>query len=93
MKNTWNDLYVLNIKRKTTFWPSYQTEWDLIRSPEPSLVGNILHLAKDLLETGGHVVGLLPAAVIPLQILQEAEEEGVHGHGVNSKERAEMSLI
>ena len=32
----------------------------------------------------------LRAIVIPLQILQEAEEESVHGHGVHTEERAEM---
>ena len=29
------------------------------------------------------------APVVPLQVLQEAEEQSVHGHGVHTEERAE----
>ena len=46
----------------------------------------LLHLSNDLLESPGHEVGSLWGAVIPLQILEEAEEERVHGHGVNAEE-------
>ena len=58
----------------------------LIGGSEPRLVGGFLHLAKDFLETSGHVVRPLAAPVVPLEVLQEAEEESVHGHGVDSKE-------
>ena len=34
----------------------------------------------------GHVVGFEGSAVVPLQVLQEAEEEGVDGHLVDVEE-------
>ena len=45
-----------------------------------------LHLTQDLLQLLGHVVRFLRRAVVPLQVLQEAEEECVHGHVVDTKE-------
>ena len=47
---------------------------------------SLLHLTQNLLEAGGHVVGLLHAAVVPFEVLQEAEEQRVHRHGVHTKE-------
>ena len=61
----------------------------LIGRSEPRLVGGFLHLAKDFLETSGHVVRPLAAPVVPLEVLQEAEEESVNSHGVHTEERAE----
>ena len=49
---------------------------------------SLLHLTQNLLEAGGHVVGLLHAAVVPFEVLQEAEEQRVHGHGVDREELA-----
>ena len=40
------------------------------------------------MEPAGHKVRPLLAAVVPLQVLQEAEEEGVHRHGVHREEGA-----
>ena len=54
----------------------------------PVLLRSLLHLTQNLLEALGHVVGLLHAAVVPLEILQEAKEECVHRHGVHTKEGA-----
>ena len=48
----------------------------------------LLHLPQDRLQVLGHVVRLLRAPVVPLQVLQEAEEERVHCHGVDSEEGA-----
>jgi hypothetical protein len=36
----------------------------------------------------GHVVGALGGAVVPLQVLQEAEEQRVHRHRVHAEEAA-----
>ena len=33
-----------------------------------------------------NVVRLLWCSIVPLQVLQEAEEQGVHGHGVDREE-------
>ena len=59
-----------------------------MRRPESGFSGSFLHFPQDFLETRGHVVRSLPASVVPLQILQEAEEESVHSHGVDTKESA-----
>ena len=61
----------------------------LTRRPEPGLSSSFLHFPQDILETSRHVVRSLRAAVIPLQVLQEAEEESVNSHGVHTEERAE----
>ena len=53
---------------------------------EPGLIGSFLHLPQDLLQALGHVVRPLHAPVISLQILQEAKEESVHSHGVDTEE-------
>ena len=55
---------------------------------EPGLIGSLLHLPQDLLQALGHVVRSLHASVISLQILQEAKEESVHSHGVDTEESA-----
>ena len=38
----------------------------------------------------GHVVGAVRGAVVPLQVLQEAEEQGVHRHRVHAEETADQ---
>ena len=53
---------------------------------EPGLIGSFLHLPQDLLQALGHVVRPLHASVVSLQILQEAKEESVHSHGVDTEE-------
>ena len=55
---------------------------------EPGLIGSFLHLPQDLLQALGHVVRPLHASVISLQILQEAKEESVHSHCVDTEESA-----
>ena len=40
------------------------------------------------MEPAGHEIWPLLAAIVPLQVLQEAEEEGVHRHGVHREEGA-----
>ena len=40
------------------------------------------------MEPAGHKVRPLFAAIVPLQVLQEAEEEGVYRHGVHREEGA-----
>ena len=55
---------------------------------EPGLIGSFLHLPQDLLQALGHVVRPLHASVVSLQILQEAKEESVHSHGVDTEESA-----
>ena len=60
-----------------------------VRGPKPpALMCSLLHLTQDLLEAGRHVVGLLHAAVVPLEILQEAKKECIHRHGVHAEESA-----
>ena len=55
--------------------------------PSPVLApGSFLHISQDLMEPAGHEVRPLLAPVVPLQVLQEAEEEGVHRHGVHREE-------
>ena len=61
----------------------------LPRRPEPGLGSSLLHFAQYFLQAWGHVVRSLMTAVVPLQILQEAEEQRVHGHRVHTEERAE----
>ena len=56
------------------------------RSAEP--VGVAFHLTQDLLQLLGHVVRFLRGPVVPLQVLQEAEEECVNRHVVDSEEGA-----
>ena len=47
---------------------------------------SLVHLAQDLLQVLAHVVGPLPRPVVPLQVLEEAEEQSVHGHLVDAEE-------
>ena len=57
-----------------------------MRGSESGLIGSLLHLPQDLLQALGHVVRPLHAPVVSLQILQEAKEESVHSHGVDTEE-------
>jgi hypothetical protein len=41
----------------------------------------------------GHVVRALGCAVVPLQVLQEAEEQRVHRHRVHAEEAAAQQVI
>lgn len=59
---------------------------------EVHFFGLFVLLVQDLHQVLGHVVGFLSAAVIPLQILQEAEEECVHTHAVDAEERARNEI-
>ena len=49
---------------------------------------SLLHLTQNLLEAGGHVIGLLHAAVVSFEVLQEAEEQRVNSHSVHPEECA-----
>ena len=45
-----------------------------------------LHLAQNLSQTARHVVRSLLAPIVPLEVLEEADEEGVDRHGVDGEE-------
>ena len=47
---------------------------------------SLLHLTQNLLEAGGHVVGLLRTSIVLLRVDKEAEEQGVHCHRVHREE-------
>ena len=54
--------------------------------PSDLVLSSFLHISQDLMEPAGHEIWPLLAAIVPLQVLQEAEEEGVHRHGVHREE-------
>ena len=57
-----------------------------MRRSKIGLMSSLLHFTKNLSQILGHVVRSLQASIISLQVLQEAEEEGVNRHGVDTKE-------
>lgn len=60
---------------------AYATTWSGLLSRV-----SLVLLFQDFEELLGHHVGPLRAAVIPLQILQETQEQSVHAHGVHAEE-------
>ena len=52
------------------------------------IVVELLHLPHCLLQPSRHEVGPGGRAVVALQVLQEAEEQRVHGHLVHAEEAA-----
>jgi hypothetical protein len=52
------------------------------------MASSLLHFTKNFPQAFRHVVRLLWCSIIPLQVLQEADEQGVHGHGVDGEEAA-----
>ena len=55
----------------------------------PALVSSIikfLHLADNFLEASAHVIRAGRCAVVALHVLEEAQEDGVDGHRVDTKE-------
>ena len=53
-----------------------------------SMASSLLHFTKNFPQAFRYVVRILWCPIIPLQVLQEADEQGVHGHGVDGEEAA-----